>query len=152
MGECKDDINTYKCECPIGWTGGNCEININECDPDPCKNGGKCKDGIGTQRQIKAQNQILKIQNILGQFFCECPQGFTGSDCGINVDECDPDPCKNNGTCLDLTNGYKCHCHPGFTGPKCEININDCKVDFNEMLNWSVKIIGSKKPKAMHSR
>ena len=72
--------------------------------------------------------EMKEFETISGQYSCECLPGYTGSDCGINIDECIPLPCKNSGTCLDLTNGYKCHCHPGFTGPKCEININDCKV------------------------
>ena len=34
----------------------------NKCSSNPCKNGGKCKDG-------------------LNDFTCECTKGYTGHDC-----------------------------------------------------------------------
>lgn len=36
----------YKCDCQPGWSGKNCEANINECSPNPCRHGGVCIDGI----------------------------------------------------------------------------------------------------------
>ena len=30
----------------IGFTGRDCETNINECMPNPCQHGGNCVDGI----------------------------------------------------------------------------------------------------------
>ena len=35
-------------------------------------------------------------------------------------DECEPDPCKNNGTCVDGINSYTCQCHVGYTGNTCD--------------------------------
>jgi hypothetical protein len=35
----------YECVCVPGTAGRNCEININECDSNPCKNG-NCNDGV----------------------------------------------------------------------------------------------------------
>ena len=32
-----------------------------------------------------------------------------------DIDDCDPDPCDNNGTCIDEVNGYTCNCRAGFT-------------------------------------
>ena len=29
-----------------GYTGVHCEIDIDECTPGPCQNGGQCTDGI----------------------------------------------------------------------------------------------------------
>ena len=31
---------------------------------------------------------------------------------------------KNDGTCMDMEDGYECECESGFTGPMCETNIN----------------------------
>ena len=30
---------------------------------------------------------------------CACDPGYTGQDCGIEINECDPDPCMNGATC-----------------------------------------------------
>jgi hypothetical protein len=35
------------------------------------------------------------------------------------TDECIDIPCENNGTCVDILDGYKCHCTPGFNGTNC---------------------------------
>ena len=43
---------------------------------------------------------------------------------GIN--ECYTNPCKQNSTCEDLSNGYKCHCIPGTSGKNCEIGEDEC--------------------------
>ena len=41
-------------------------VEIDNCDSNPCKNGGRCKNGFAT-------------------FSCTCPDGFTGNDCGISM-------------------------------------------------------------------
>lgn len=38
-----------------------------------------------------------------------------------DIDECQPQPCHNNGTCTDLINGYHCDCTAGFNGTNCTI-------------------------------
>ena len=60
----------------------NCEFNINECDPNPCRNGGTCFD-------------------LVNQFQCSCPAGTSGQLCEINVDDCLENPCQHGGTCVD---------------------------------------------------
>jgi hypothetical protein len=54
-----------------------------------------------------------------------CPPGFTGPNCGVNIDECESQPCVN-GVCIDGVNSYRCSCLPGFTGANCEIDIDEC--------------------------
>jgi hypothetical protein len=36
------------------------------------------------------------------------------------TNECDPNPCKNCGTCIDLVYDHKCKCDYGFYGDHCE--------------------------------
>lgn len=40
----------------------------------------------------------------------------SGHDCELNVNECLSNPCQNNGTCMDFTNGFTCQCPAGYTG------------------------------------
>ena len=37
-----------------------------------------------------------------------------------DIDECTSAPCNNNGSCEDLTRGYRCTCKQGYTGVNCE--------------------------------
>ena len=36
--------------------------------------------------------------------------------CEVDRDECLSEPCQNNGTCVDGSNGFRCNCLPGYTG------------------------------------
>lgn len=38
----QDLVNGFKCECVDGYSGHRCEVNIDECAPRPCQNGGTC--------------------------------------------------------------------------------------------------------------
>ena len=35
-GTCVNTKESYQCDCPSGYKGGNCEIEINECLALPC--------------------------------------------------------------------------------------------------------------------
>lgn len=37
----------------------------------------------------------------------------------LEIDECASSPCANNGTCIDLEDGFLCHCLPEWNGPFC---------------------------------
>eukprot|EP01137_Pigoraptor_chileana_P013646 Opistho-2@67389 len=39
---------------------------------------------------------------------------------------CRPNPCKNNGTCVDGADSASCTCLAGFSGVTCDTNIDDC--------------------------
>ncbi|WP_437497765.1 calcium-binding EGF-like domain-containing protein [Sorangium sp. So ce1099] len=99
-GICTADGASYVCACAPGWTGDNCDVDVDECASSPCVNG-DCADG---------QNQ----------YTCSCNAGWEGTRCDVNTDDCSPDPCENGGTCTDGIAGYTCDCPSGFSGANCE--------------------------------
>ena len=70
------------------YSGTLCELNIDDCADEPCKNNGTCVDGVAG-------------------YTCECQPGFTGDECEIDVDECRSSPCHNNATCQDMVNAFR---------------------------------------------
>ena len=70
---------------------------------------------------------LCSLSNVLtADGVCFCCIGTLGILCEINVDDCVPGACHNNGTCIDRVGGFECHCPPGFVGPRCEGDINEC--------------------------
>ncbi|XP_034311593.2 uncharacterized protein [Magallana gigas] len=104
-GTCNTEAE--RCDCVAGFTGPYCQVEIDECDSQPCLNGGVCVDQVNG-------------------FTCTCPQGYTNKTCDVNVNDCHPNPCINGGTCLDLLNGFACSCPPGFTGSDCTEQLKHC--------------------------
>lgn len=86
---------------PFWYIGRDCETNIDECANSPCRNGGECVD-------------------LIGNFKCICPVGYSGSLCEEAKDHCTPSPCLH-GTCLNTPGGYYCHCPHGRSGQHCEL-------------------------------
>lgn len=50
----------------------------------------------------------------------------SGDVCEEDYNECESNPCLNNGTCFDVTNGYSCSCQAGYSGIHCEIDVAVC--------------------------
>ena len=54
----------------------------------------------------------------------------------VNRDDCESNPCQNNGVCVDEIAGFRCNCeNTGYTGTLCEDNENECKKKPNICLN-----------------
>ena len=45
---------------------------------------------------------------------------FTPTVVDVDVDDCDPNPCQNGGTCTDRVFFFMCECLDGFTGNTCQ--------------------------------
>lgn len=99
------DVEGYECLCVKGVTGQNCEININECESDPC-NFGNCIDQIGS-------------------YICECFEGYEGVHCDKDIDDCADNPCIH-GTCIDKVANYSCICNQNYGGKNCSVELIGC--------------------------
>ncbi|XP_035724721.1 protein crumbs-like isoform X1 [Vespa mandarinia] len=96
----------YECLCVQGVTGKNCEMNINECESNPCQ-AGSCVDRIGG-------------------FTCECDEGYEGDHCQHDIDECKRyTPCVH-GVCTDGRADYFCTCEPEYGGKNCSVELTGC--------------------------
>ena len=79
---CVDGPNSYTCVCLSGYTGQFCDVEVDNCVPNPCQNG--------------------MCTNVLNDFQCDCDTGFTGVECDVDIDYCiNPEVCLNSGTCVD---------------------------------------------------
>ena len=36
----------FQCSCLPGYSGSTCEVDINDCDKNPCRNGATCHDEV----------------------------------------------------------------------------------------------------------
>eukprot|EP00794_Sanderia_malayensis_P006790 gene6790-7556_t len=63
-GKCEERLDGPICVCNVGYSGSNCQSDVNEClrKPSPCK-------GVGT------------CINTIGSYFCNCTDGTKSKTC-----------------------------------------------------------------------
>ena len=61
----------------------------------------------------------LCLQDLVADFACACPPGYTGKNCSMDIDECQEVGCPGNSTCMDSIDDFTCVCNPGYTGQNC---------------------------------
>ncbi len=159
---------SYSCICVNGFEGPNCEHNVDDCASKPCLHGGICHDKIASfhcecppgrtglychLNDACASNPcnaaaICDTSIFNGSYTCSCPQGYSGTDCNQDIDEClegkwdaccfpqfefykqcifSGSPCEHGGVCVNTPGSYRCDCPTGFSGRRCEMNINECE-------------------------
>ncbi|KAL7990822.1 hypothetical protein Chor_014252 [Crotalus horridus] len=151
-GECQITNRTAVCLCQPGYTGEDCEIEINECESSPCLNGGQCMDLVNnytcacatpfTGHHCEIDPSTCEGRNCRnrqmcnyirpGRYVCTCSPGYYGNNCqygGPRISNaCSSNPCQNEGTCLESSQGYMCECLEGYTGTDCRDKLSeDCE-------------------------
>ena len=107
---------THSCACHAGYEtsdGGKTCTNIDDCPTGAggCENGASCVDGLLS-------------------FSCVCTNGWAGTLCNVDVDECASYPCaaghEGAATCVDGMYSYTCVCEDGWSGEHCKVDDNEC--------------------------
>ncbi|XP_035677734.1 uncharacterized protein LOC118416664 [Branchiostoma floridae] len=127
--------NLGVCECKPGWNeqtpGADplvC-IDIDECQSNPCQNGGTC----------------INMENA---YRCQCPEQYKGKNCDTERN-CYSFPCHLGGTCIEGTSatpsisGRNCTCPRGSSGVSCEDDIDECSLTQNCVTGTCRNLVGS---------
>ena len=146
--------DSYQCTCAAGYTNGwceynyidkisiqcsessgNCDVEVDECDSDPCLNGATCaSSGLYFSCTCVAgyANGICSAIHMY-EYVQQCGEAAATSTgvCDIDMDECSSTPCQSGGTCTTTAtpDTYTCTCVDGWTGHDCEVDIDECETE-----------------------
>lgn len=104
--------NSYFCSCKSGFHGKDCskyeDICTSYCSPHSL-----CRPD--DHSMISATKKP----------FCICPLGYFGPRCYLKFQQCNSNPCLNNGSCIYNYVSYGgdsfvCHCSKFFYGDRCQ--------------------------------
>uniref|UniRef100_A0A3Q3ILZ3 Delta-like protein n=1 Tax=Monopterus albus TaxID=43700 RepID=A0A3Q3ILZ3_MONAL len=128
---CFNLATDYYCACPEDYEGKNCSHLKDHCRTTTCKVIDSCTVAVASNSTPGGERYISS--NVCGphgrcrsqaggQFSCECQEGFRGTYCHENINDCESNPCRNGGTCIDKVSVYQCICGDGWEGDHCEIS------------------------------
>ncbi|CAL8359765.1 unnamed protein product [Boreogadus saida] len=128
-----------------GYEGLRCETDTDECRAAPCRNQGRCVDGVNGYScdctsgfsGLRCEQDVNECasnpchnagvcENLVNRFECVCPRGYFGTLCDLDVDECVASPCLHEGICINKPGGFECVCLPGYSGTWCEHDVDEC--------------------------
>jgi Notch-like protein len=126
--------------------GGNCDLDVNECESRPCQNGAICVDSTSDATVGIAQYRCLCLPGfaygvcnyaVIQPYATHCATMDEDDDdvndavltgnCNIDVNECSSNPCQNGATCMEtVPNEFACSCVIGWAGSKCDLDVDEC--------------------------
>uniref|UniRef100_UPI0037E94E7B hyaluronan-binding protein 2-like n=1 Tax=Semicossyphus pulcher TaxID=241346 RepID=UPI0037E94E7B len=119
-GECElKGKRKFKCDCPRPFKGKRCEKAPKVCRKGMCGRG-ECV-----------------LTSTRPYYECKCKAPFLPPTCRT-YSLCEPNPCKNGGTCSREGNDFDCQCAEGFRGQFCQVGPDDCFVDDGESYRGNV--------------
>ncbi|XP_050982501.1 hyaluronan-binding protein 2 isoform X1 [Labeo rohita] len=140
-GQCEEKRDKFKCKCPKQFVGRRCERGKRVCKRGTC--------GAG----------FCLLTATPPYYKCKCIPPFAPPNCKTTA-PCEPNPCQNNGKCVEDEDDFECVCPDGYSGQYCQVDPNDCyegdegqsyrgKVsetdDGDECLDWNSEIVLDKR-------
>ncbi|XP_029954773.1 hyaluronan-binding protein 2 [Salarias fasciatus] len=112
-GSCRSTSRTgFTCSCPEPYAGKRCQKVKNVCENAKC-GAGDCLINLNKQPFYE----------------CKCRPPYQGPDCKtLPASPCQPNPCKNGGSCIKGNRRFRCACRNGFSGRLCGTAPTDCYV------------------------
>ncbi|XP_034723569.1 protocadherin Fat 4 [Etheostoma cragini] len=103
-------------------------ITSDPCLTSPCQNGATCNKNtyISQDVVVLESSAVIFVSPHKEIFNCTCLAGFTGTLCEDDVDECEVNPCENEGTCVNVPGSFYCQCQSGFSGSFCSADVDKC--------------------------
>jgi len=129
--------DSYVCDCAAGYSGHDCEVNIDDCASSPCQHGSTCTDleigheyyAAGTM-VIDGETTTLSDGSAYSSnieyldVFYSIDGDLVGSWSDYRQIIEPPRPYIAPGTAADT---YHCECITGFAGHDCEHNLDECE-------------------------
>jgi hypothetical protein len=75
--------------------------------------------------------------------YCICPLNETGDRCNLISDQCYPNPCKNNGTCISVLkqNQFLCLCDDYYYGDGCQLKKRSVQLHINKTSSHRAAVV-----------
>ena len=110
-GSCSNGESSYTCSCSFLFAGNRCQW-LNACLENNCTN--------------TNNNTLSCVVTSDANYTCLCNDGFIGTFCELDADDCASSPCQNAGVCVDSAGQYSCNCTDGYSGLTCATEIDEC--------------------------
>lgn len=133
-GTCISNSSNVVCKCPSGFDGRRCErlesCNSNNCQEPMLCQGNKCvcPEGVNCVGACSSGPCLngATCHNTGNEYYCQCSNGYNGTNCELDIDECRTPGICGNGICVNQQGTYKCYCEPGYTGALCDLDVDEC--------------------------
>lgn len=151
---CGRDGNTYRSECQLRQYSCRVQQEIVIVKYEPCTDAPHAVYGADAKRQdilSDGTGTVMTVYGLIGdqclddrdcfiddttcfEGVCTCQPGFKPTASNLTCLEhrrrlCDPNPCKDGGTCEEHDGTFTCYCPPGLAGTFCQHDVTKTTVN-----------------------
>ncbi|PVD36016.1 hypothetical protein C0Q70_02986 [Pomacea canaliculata] len=133
---CNNTAGGFSCSCYDGFALNKDERTCSACPY--LKYGPECRE------TCTCSGRSVACHPVRG---CVCQDGWTGTTCMDDVDECveNPDVCGLDQTCVNNRGSYSCVCRSGYATNDSGVcqDINECAINRGDCQHDCVNVLGS---------